>query len=280
MISMALTTFQDRGDHLLRRVLALPSGDLDGTYEWLGGRFGVRHGVYRVSEELQAEADKLAPDGSRTGRLAAWPAAAIWDLVAVLLPLDDATFDADPGGGEWSLRQTMAHVNASQDFWSWLVSWTLQQVEAGEAPQPRPQRAEIPERLLVSEDVFEGTVQEARSELRVMLAEGLGAIGRLEELGALDVEVKFNVRHDLVPVSYYPRRWGAHLREHTTQLDKTLAMLRRPPTEQERLAREVSHGLGELEAAWWRAGRPGDLDGALGPAETALAAVEQSVAVG
>jgi hypothetical protein len=52
-----------------------------------------------------------------------------------------------------------------------------------------------------------------------------------------------------VPVWFRLHRFDAHLREHTIQVDKTLAMLGRSPAEPERLARLLHQSLGELESA-------------------------------
>ena len=51
-----------------------------------------------------------------------------------------------------------------------------------------------------------------------------------------------------VSIGFRLGRYGSHIREHTIQVDKTLAMLGREPTEVERLIRLVLASYGRLEA--------------------------------
>ena len=66
-----------------------------------------------------------------------------------------------------------------------------------------------------------------------------------------------------VSIGFRLGRYGSHIREHTVQVDKTLAILRREPTEAERLVRTILATYGRLEALV--IGRPiADLDRPLG----------------
>ena len=51
-----------------------------------------------------------------------------------------------------------------------------------------------------------------------------------------------------VTVGFRVGRWASHLREHTIQIEKTLAMLGRTPTEPERLVRLILAAYGRAEA--------------------------------
>ena len=52
-----------------------------------------------------------------------------------------------------------------------------------------------------------------------------------------------------VTIGFRLGRWGSHIREHTIQVEKTLAWLGAEPTEPERLARHVLSAYGRAEAA-------------------------------
>ena len=75
----------------------------------------VRYGFYRASRSSRQ------PDRGSDARVAGQPtseardavgaaAASRWALHGVLATLTDADLDADPGDGEWTIRQTMRHI--------------------------------------------------------------------------------------------------------------------------------------------------------------------------
>jgi hypothetical protein len=61
-----------------------------------------------------------------------------------------------------------------------------------------------------------------------------------------------------VDVRFRVTRWSSHMREHTIQAEKTLAMIGHPLTEVERLVRLIAAAWGRLEADLylWPAGTP------------------------
>ena len=90
----------------------------------------MRYGAYRAAEALELaelEARTLAAptmaQEPRAALLVGPATAARWDLYGLLLPLGDSLLDADPGGGEWSIRLVMGHIIASQRGYGWGSSW-------------------------------------------------------------------------------------------------------------------------------------------------------------
>lgn len=279
---MTAMAFHDRTDALLRKVLAIPDSSLEGGFKWRDHDFGRRHGIYMVTEELLAAADAQEEGpGGEAGVLAGHVVEAEWDLRALMLPLEAALWDRDPGHGEWTLRQALSHVLDSQDFWGWTVGWWVEHARRGDAPPFRPRRADLPERLLVEDRRFEGGSASLVEQLDQLTRSSCAELMEAAALGLLhEPRVSFNGRPELdVEMAYYPRRWAAHLREHTVQVEKTLAMLGRAATEQERMVRVLGGAFGKLEAAWWRGGRRSGLEVALEPAERHLATVEAAIAV-
>ena len=51
-----------------------------------------------------------------------------------------------------------------------------------------------------------------------------------------------------IPIDFRLGRYGSHIREHTIQVDKTLAMIGRQSTEVERVVRLILGSYGRLEA--------------------------------
>ena len=103
---------------------SVEDGALEGAWQWRGEPNDVRYGFYDAYEQLEvargAVGDALAQAGTvpaAGARRAARATAARWDLHARLLALSDRDLDRDPGGGEWTIRQTLAHiVNAQRAY--------------------------------------------------------------------------------------------------------------------------------------------------------------------
>ena len=54
-----------------------------------------------------------------------------------------------------------------------------------------------------------------------------------------------------VTIAFRQGRWSPHIAEHTIQIDKTLVMLGRQPTEVDRLVRRVAVAWGRIERSLW-----------------------------
>jgi len=96
-------------------------------------------------------------------------------------------------------------------------------------------------------------------EIRVRLD---GVLDRsAERLAALpDGRLAYGARWSGFPVTVGFRlgRWSSHIREHTIQVEKTLAMIGHVPTETHRLARHVLATYGRAEEALFARSRAGD----------------------
>lgn len=274
---MTAMGYQSRADALLRRILALGDPDLEGDFWWRRrdqqDDFSRRHGLYMLSELILAEADRLTPMESEGTALAGHVVEASWDLRVLLLAIDAPIASSEPKPEEWTIAQAMDHMLGSQEFWNILFYLWLEQARRGEQLAFRHRGEEIRARSSGGDELV--TEPEALiEELDELVEHACRNVVDIEALGLLhEPEVGFNRGPNPVPLAYYPRRWAAHLREHTVQVEKSLAWLGREPTEQQRIARVTAGALGELEAAWWRAGRPSGLEDALAPAEAHLDAV-------
>lgn len=237
-------------------VLAISERALARDWAWIGngGETEVRYGVYRALEalergEIDARSIVAAADARETkAALIVGPAtAARWDLHGLLVALPDGTLDEDPGGGEWTLRRTVGHVISGQRGYGWGTTWWLAGgYDAADLTRPR----------VIPDDAFEGLPDED------VEGEGSGAAirGRLDAIldlcverlaGLPDERLGQGARWSGFPVTIAFRlgRWSSHIREHTVQVEKTLAMLGRTPTEPERLARLVLAAYGRAESA-------------------------------
>jgi hypothetical protein len=272
---------------MVEALLAVPDGVLDAHWDWRHVETGdveLRYGFYRIHELLEAAITAIEVGRSGAGGASIGPAvppladmaAARWELHGVLLPLRDDDWDADPGGGEWTVRRTVAHIIGSQRSYGWYNAWYLTKGVVG-AEVDRPSDEEFPPEPTDDEDgVGDPAAVLARFD-EIVDANVAASAGLSPE--AMGVSARWSG----VPVTIDFRlgRYGSHIREHTIQVDKTLAMLGRQPTEVERLVRLILGTYGRLEASL--IGRPADeLDRPVADGRSAAAilaaAVDEAVA--
>ena len=170
-------------------------------------------------------------------------AVARWELHGALAPLSDADLDADPGSDEWTVRQTVGHIIGSQRSYGWSNAWFLSQgfrtgeaiwAPAGTLPEEPPE-----------EDEAAGSAAEVRGRLDEVVDANIASFAALDG-AALQVGARWAGLH--IPIAFRLGRYGSHIREHTIQVDKTLAMTGRRPTEVERVVRLILGSYGRLEA--------------------------------
>ncbi|HKG56318.1 MAG TPA: DinB family protein [Candidatus Limnocylindrales bacterium] len=237
-----------------RELASIADDRLTVPWTWRGGsEEELRYGFYRIAESFELAsieaADALRANGivrGRAGDLIAPATAARWDLGGLLETLTPSDWDADPGGGEWSIRQTIGHVVSSQrGYGVGTAWWASQRFRADDPALPRATPDELREGLPSEEDDALGTPAEIRERLDELL--DLSA----ERLAALDADrLAAGGRWSGFPVDVAFRlgRWSSHMREHTIQVEKTLVLLRRNPTEVQRLVRLVLAAWGRAEA--------------------------------
>ena len=233
---------------------AVPDTVLDAPWRWRPSDLEdveLRYGFYRITERLEAAitaievgraAGGVEPIGPAVPPIAAM-AAARWELHGVLTPLLATDWDADPGDGEWTIRRTVGHIIGGQRSYGWYNAWYLREGVVGREVV-RPPESSMPSEP--SED------DEAEGSPAVILGRFDDVVDANAEAAAgLDrAAMGVSARWSGLPVTIDFRlgRYGSHIREHTVQVDKTLAMLGRQPTEVERLVRLILGTYGRLEA--------------------------------
>ena len=230
--------------------IGLDERELNRRWWWRedrGGETEVRYAFYRSIEALERAAGAAsapARSGSRRPRQRSRLAtAARWDLHGVLAPLVDADLDADPGGGEWTIRQTLAHIVHVQRAYPSFAAWWLSREQTPELPASIPDGVEEG----FPEEESEGTGSLAEIRSRLDGAMDLAA-ERMASLNAAQLATPARWAGYAVDVGFRLGRMSSHLQEHTVQVDKTLVMLDRTPPEAHRLVRLVFRAYGRLEA--------------------------------
>lgn len=236
-------------------ILAIPESALEREWAWIGGgEEAVRYGIYRLHElfeRAQVEASRAIAASDRDGGLAAGLIApadeARWDLHGLLAPLSDAEIDADPGAEQWSIRRTLAHVINGQRAYGWSTAWWQERGFALDDPDLPPSVGDAFWADLPDEEGPEeaGSLDDIRARLDAILDRSAERLAGLPE-----ARLGYGARWSgfAVPVSFRLGRWSSHIREHTIQVEKTLAMLGRTPTEPERLVRLTLAAYGRAEA--------------------------------
>ncbi len=233
-------------------LMAIPDAALERGWQWRDDEADVRYGLYRCIEALEEGAVEvrrvLRDTGARRTPAAERIAAATearWDLHGLLATLDDAVLDRHPADGEWTGRETLAHIVSGQRAYGWYTAWWTHRPLDQPAPDAIPR--DVVDRSPLPEEDSEGigSIDEIRSRLDAILDLSAGRLAHLDDDG-----MAAPARWAGIPVTVGFRlgRWSSHLIEHTLQLDKTLTMLRREPTEVARLVRLIHAAYGRLEA--------------------------------
>ena len=233
----------------------VPDARLEIPWQWRPvGEEAVRYGFYRILERIE-EVEILAREsiawGTSPGRacgLIAPATAARWDLQGLLDPLATNEWDADPGGSEWTIRQTLGHVINGQRAYGWGTAWWQTQSHRPDDPDlpeasPKELWATLPDETT---DEVAGSLDDVRQRLDTVL--DLAA----ERLAGLPSDrLGYGARWSgfAVDIGFRLGRWSSHIREHTVQVDKTLLLLGRQPSEVDRLVRLIFAAWGRAEAA-------------------------------
>jgi uncharacterized damage-inducible protein DinB len=257
-------------DEALSSLLAIPDAALstiEKPWPWHDdSAIDIRYGLYHLYEQLekgQAAALRAGGKTTQAGVILGQTTAALWDLHGLLLPLGNQ-LDRDPGGGEWSIRQTLAHVVAVERSYASHTAYAVhRQRNDPSLPLRTPEDVywQVPE-----EQFVEGNLAAIRQRMDEWHDVGVGWLREVDDdaaLAARTIWAGFEV-----DVWFRLHRWPSHFREHTIQVEKTLAMLGHQPTEVARVVRVIAHAYGRLEGE--AIARPG-ADGA------ALAAIQDAV---
>jgi hypothetical protein len=240
----------------LEDLLAVSDAALESVWEWRAGfveNTDVRYGFYRIHERLEDSAAAIvggrAGGGEGSGVGPAVPVfgpltAARWELRAAITPLQAHDLDADPGAEEWTARRTLGHIVGTQRGYGWYNAWWLHR---GHAEGPLPHRVDDSQMPAEPDEADEaiGSPSEIMRRLDDLVDVAAGRFA-----GLTDDDLSIPARWSGIPVDLRFRmvRLGSHIREHTVQVDKTLAMTGHQPTEVERLVRLVGASYGRLES--------------------------------
>jgi len=258
--------------------LAVSDGALERPWTWRDdGDEQIRYGFYRAVELLEAaEGDARAalatgPTPSRAARWIAPSTLARWDLHGLLAGLSGDDYDGEPGDGEWTVRRTLAHVISAQRAYGWGTAWWQERALPADDPTLPSGLPEALWSALPDEATEEavGSPFDVRDRLDAALDQSVERLA-----GLPDDRLALGARWSgfRVDVGFRLGRWSSHIQEHTVQVEKTLDMIDRRPSEVERLVRLVLAAYGRLESVAY--GRTG---ASVGPALDVIAGAADGV---
>lgn len=235
----------------LAELIKVPDSALEKPWPWRDEEADIRYGLFRQFEALEGARGQVRAALARSSQtesparpMVGVATATRWDLHGLLTGVSDADLDHDPGNGEWTIRQTLAHIVNGQRAYAWGTEIWLERRDA--AVDDFPKR--LPESLIADlpaeETEATGSVAEIGRRLDDILDLSAGALGALDRD---DLGVRARWSGIAVDVGFRLLRWSSHIREHIVQVEKTLGFIGRPTTEVERLLRLISAAYGTLE---------------------------------
>jgi len=252
-------TLADAVDRFAQITHALTDEDLVREWTWQAYRDGVRYAFFRTYEELRelaantaAERAASVPQLTLAQRALALYHAAYRDMWSLLIGLPDAELDRVPAEDEWPLRKVLDHAIEADGGFYGVIRYALERQRSGDG---RP--AEIPREYWDTlfgpqEDAdYQAALAGTQAEIHAYHTAFHNRI--LREFAAIrDDEITLPSRYWEgygLPIQFRLHRLDAHMREHTVQVEKTLAMLGRQPGEPMRLLRLIYAALAEAEGA-------------------------------
>jgi hypothetical protein len=238
----------------VRDLSTIKDADLEREWAWKGdSEIELRYAFFNILEGFEragidaAKALRISGTGrGRAAELIAPATAARWDLQGILVQLPDALWDKDPGDEQWTLRQTLGHIIASQRGYAAVTAWWQSQALPADSNLPTARPDHIYDVLPEDDEEAVGTPAEIRARLDEVLDQST------ERLSGLPADrLAFGTRWVgfALDIGFRIGRWSSHYREHTIQVEKTLVMLGHTPTEVDRLIRQILAAWGQAEAA-------------------------------
>ena len=241
--------------------LACKINEADLEKTWIWGSYdeeGMRFIFFRALEEFRALSVRLSQARAAAGRspstaqrILAQYHAAYRDYEAAVTGLDETGFTQPPVEGEWPVQRAIAHILGADMGFYVVTRYALERHRSGDRRPERFEDAVYDTYLDINEDRYNELMNRPAVDL---LAYHAGLHRRiLSEFGQItDREIDLDAYYwekEPYPLRFRLGRLRSHLRQHTIQIDKTLAAVGRLPGEPLRLLRMVYSALAEAEGA-------------------------------
>jgi uncharacterized damage-inducible protein DinB len=195
----------------------------------------VRNAFFFLLMEEQSALVVAATPTNEADRILALAQRAFGDLRGLLLAVPDALLDREPAAREWSVRRTLEHVIGTERSYRANTQHALYRQAADPLTLPAERRPKPdPGDTAGDAEAIVAAFAQRRSETDGALA-GTDAseLAKPSQWSATDMPFDVDVRFRL-------HRFGAHLVEHTQQVEKTLVLLGQDQTDAQAYVRQIS----------------------------------------
>jgi hypothetical protein len=210
--------------------------DLERAWEWPGkGTADVRNAFFFLIIEEQHALVTTATPSNEADRILVLAQRAFGDLRGLLVSVADELLDRAPAPGEWSIRRTMEHTIQVERSYRANTQHALlrQDGEPLTLPAERRPKADPTDTAGGALDIA-AALGRRRAETDAALGGTENAdLAKPSQWAATDTPFDVDVRFRL-------HRFGAHLIEHTQQVEKTLRMLGQTETDAQAYVRQIS----------------------------------------
>ena len=252
---MTTKTVTQAVEELVRATVRLSDEDMGREWKWgVYDEEGLRFALLMTHHELRDLAARLAARGrqpSQAQRILAQYHQAYRDLTGILAAMRTEDLDRAPAEGEWPLRETLKHMIGAEHGFLAVCRLGVERRRAGNTEEPSDDewntfRGPFVEARKAAEDVVaQGTIEAIRNAWATIHIRVLRELG---DVADPELEATAWFWDGAMPIRFRLHRFEEHLRQHTIQLDKTLAVIQ-PPTEAHRLVRNIYNALADVESA-------------------------------
>ena len=237
-------------EDLVRATVHLSDEDMGREWKWREyDEEGLRFALLMTHHELRELAVRLAArrttEPTQVARILAQYHQTYRDLTGVMAGVRSEDLDRAPSEGEWPLRETLKHMIGAEHGFLAVNRYALVHHRAGRHDEPPEEEwPEFRKDYAAPKDAVDGTIESVRNSFfevhRRVLRE-------LADVTDAELEQPAWFWDADKPIRFRLHRFEEHLRQHTIQLDKTLAAIR-PPTEAHRLVRNIYNALADVES--------------------------------
>ena len=242
--------------NLAAQTLAFTDRDLDQPWSWGPHDEGVRFAFLGSYQELRELAVSLRQARYAAGRppttaqhILAQHHTTYRDLQAVLLGVTDELYSQAPSPNDWPLRYVLGHVVGAERHFFTLVHYGLARHLANDGRSPRLPDGETDKVVGAYADfraIMDGQgVTAMLAFYDVLHQRMLAEFAGMSEAALAAPSIWWEEQE--FPLAHRLHRFDAHARQHIIHAEKTLDALGQPPTEVQRLLRQVYQALAEAE---------------------------------
>lgn len=214
----------------------MSNADLERPWTWPGkGPADLRNAFFFLLMEEQDALVRASTPTNDADRILVLAQRAFGDLRGLLLAVPDALLDREPAAGEWSIRKTMEHTIQVERSYRANTQHALLRDDGEPLTLPAERRPnEDPADTAGDAAAIAAALARRRAETDATLA-GTDAdrLSRPSRWAATETPFDVDVRFRL-------HRFGAHLVEHTQQVEKTLRQLGQEETDAQAYVRQIS----------------------------------------